>query len=78
MNKLDFKESTKPCYPKGIAYETDKYSVVFYEYSTQGTMIRPCKHWRAYTQPNGHYIDGDKEYSTRKEAEAACNQHHSC
>ena len=65
MTGLDFKESTAPCYPKGIAYETDHYRVVFYEYSTQGAMITERKHWRAYTLPDGRYVDGEKEYSTQ-------------
>ena len=68
----EFKESTLPCYPKGIAYETNKHRVVFYEYSTQGSMIREHKHWRAYTKPDGQYADGEKEYTTRQEAENAC------
>ncbi len=67
-----FKESQLPCYPKGTAYETAKHSVVFYEYSTMGGILRERKHWRAYTRPDGMYVDGDKEYTTREEAEAAC------
>ncbi len=84
MTKLDFKESTAPCYPRGIAYETDNYRVVFYEVSTSGGMMRECKHWRAYARinglrgkPFGDYVDGDKIYNTRKQAEKACRNHSS-
>jgi hypothetical protein len=69
---MEFKESTLPCYPKGIAYETDKYRVVFYEYSTSWGIISKRSHWRAYTIPDGHHVDGEKEYNTKESAIKAC------
>lgn len=68
----DFRGSVLPCYLEGKAYETDKYRVVFYEYSTQGGITIQRKHWRAYTIPDGRYVDGEKEYNTRQQAQAAC------
>ena len=72
MTDQDFRESTAPCYPKGIAYETNKYRVVFYEWSTQGHMLREKRHWRAYALSDGMYVDGEKEYNTKEEALKGC------
>ena len=74
--KLEFKESELLCYPSGIAYENDKYRVVFHEVSTYGGMITMRKHWRAYTLPSGMYVDGDKEYHSKNEAIKACQKHY--
>jgi len=78
MTKLVFKQSKAPCYIDGKAFDTQGeiqfYRVVFYEVSTTGGMMQLHKHWRAYKYPGGLYVNYEKEYSTRKQAERACQE----
>jgi hypothetical protein len=72
---LQFNPSKLLCYPNGKAYENDKYRVVYYEYSLSSSMIHPYLHWKAYTLPNGLYVNGNTEYETKEQAIDACQKH---
>lgn len=80
MTKLVFEESAAPCYKKGGAYETKEYRVVHYDVTLRGSTYHTTPHWAAYKRidglkgrPFGNHVDpNQKEYKTRKQAEAVC------
>ncbi len=80
MDKLEFKESTTPCYEGWLAFEADNYRVVHYDIKLTGYTLEYSPHWRAYKRishlkghPFGDYVDQkNTDYQTREEAEQAC------
>ena len=68
----DFKQSKSPCYPAGIAYDSDKYRVVEYQYLADGRLVPP--YWKAYTRTDGMLIT-TLSFTDKNSAIKACLEH---